>query len=168
MILFLINLLPFVLTLPQQVALQMAEANSHKASALRKSSAASSGASSSSAASSSAAGAHQLLQMPKTPSSTSAAAAATTNVPCPQCKRTYKSAQKMEQHQRIVHHSFMAKISPTKRPVISPSEFHISIGLCVPNEASTFAFPCREDRQAGEGLQLHEVPAEISHKSGVQ
>ena len=95
-----------------QVALQMAEANSQKA-ALRKCSAASSGASSSSSASASSSTHHvqPVVESPKVPS----------GHPCPQCKRTYKSAARLEQHQRIVHHNFVAKISPTKRPIISPS-----------------------------------------------
>lgn len=99
--------------LVNQVAMQMVEANSQhhlqQQQQLRKTSAASSGATSSSS------GAGFSGEIPHP-------AVEQQRYKCPQCKRNYKSAQKMEYHQRTVHHNFVAKLSPTKRTILSPSQ----------------------------------------------
>ncbi|KAL3115778.1 hypothetical protein niasHT_007783 [Heterodera trifolii] len=130
-----------------QVALQMAEANSHnhhhhhqqqqhqhqrQFPQLRKTSVASSGASSSSAASFGEVGTAHPPQQQKTKKGTPSRGENADGDDengggggrhqCPQCKRIYKSAQRLEGHQRMVHHNFVAKMSPAKRSIISPKK----------------------------------------------
>jgi hypothetical protein len=58
---------------------------------------------------------------------------------CPLCKRFYKSALKLAQHQSMVHHYFVAKISPTKKTLtISPSQFNLTQKI-IPNKWPFFA-----------------------------
>lgn len=114
-----------------QVALQMVEANNHhqlrqyphqlqRNKQTRKTSAASSASGGASSASSSATSSAEIGD------GGGGGAAKGRTIPdvrhqCPQCKRKYQSEQKLEQHQRMVHHNFVAKLSPAKRTIISPS-----------------------------------------------